>query len=144
MSFAAIPIQMISAPNFFVELSDERWEVIDPNSQDLWFQLSIDDNLGLRRYTPVAGSSISVIFQRADAFQTAGVGLARLQSETRTITKNGIADSNDRSLWKVSMTSLDIEGILSGTVKFTLTESGSAKTWVQNYFIKKNITDPGF
>jgi len=135
---------MITAPNFYSELPDDRWEIIDPNTQTLWLQLNVDDSLGLRRYVPASGSSISVIFQRADAFALSGVKLNRLQSETRTITKTATANADDRSLWSISMTAQDVSGVVSGTVKFSITESAVTQVWLQNYFVKKNLTDPGF
>ena len=135
---------MISAPNFYSALLDQRWQITDPNAQTLWLQLSIDDNMGFRRYVPAAGSLLSVIFQRADAFALGGAPYNRLQSESRTITKTASANSDDRSLWSISLTTADVMGIIGGTVKFTLTESGAETTFVQNYFLKKNLTDPGF
>ena len=142
--FQAIPLDVITAPNFWTELPDNRWVITDPNAQALWFHLHIEDSLGSRSYIPAAGSTMSVIFQRADAFAVDGIRLNRLQHETQTVTKAGVVNADDRSLWSISMTSADITGVVSGTVKFELTESGTTTTWIQNYFLKKTMTEAGF
>lgn len=144
MKISAIPLQVISAPNFFTELENDRWEITDPNAQTLWLQLAVDDSLGMRRYIPTAGATLSVIFQRSVEFNLDGVRINRLQSQDQTVTKTASANADDRSMWQINLTSADAVGILSGTVKFTLTESGTPNTWVQNYFLKKNLTEPGF
>jgi hypothetical protein len=144
MTFIATPIEMISAPNFFSELKDNRWMVTDPNAQTLWFQLEIIDNLGQRRYIPAGGSTMSVVFQRADEFSTDNSTRGRLQNQVRTVTKAATANVSDASLFSISLTTADITGIVSGTVKFTLTEAAVPTTWVQNFFIRKSLTAPGF
>ena len=144
MQLAAAPIQIISAPNYYKPIKDNRWELINPNQQTLSFQLSISDELGFRRFIPASGSSITVEFQRADSFQVNVLSNSRLQSETRTVSKSATVNSDDRSLWSISLTTADVQGVVSGTVKFTLTQSGVATTWVQNYFLKKNLTNAGF
>lgn len=144
MKFIATPLLMVTQPNFFQELADNRWELINPNAQVLWLQLKVDDSLGLRRYIPAAGSLLSVVFQRADDFQMSTTPRTKLQVESRSITKTATTNMDDRSLWNISLTSQDVAGVLSGTVKFSLTEAGVVNTWVQNYFLKKNMTDPGF
>lgn len=144
MSLTSTPINMISAPNTFSVLSSGRWEITDPNAQELWLQINTDDQLGFRRYIPAAGATLSVLFQRADSFSVDGVRLSRLQANSQSVTKTATADTNDRSLWKISLTPQDTQTILSGTVKFALTEGTTTTTWVQNYFLKKNLTEAGF
>ena len=144
MTFIATPIEMISAPNFFSVLKDNRWLVTDPNAQTLWFQLEIIDSLGQRRYVPSVGSTLSVIFQRADEFSTDGSSRGRLQNQVRTVTKVATANVSDASLFSIALTTTDITGIVSGSVKFTFTEAAVPTTWVQNFFIRKSLTAPGF
>lgn len=144
MSYVAKPIQVISAPNYYKELSDGRWEIIDPNTQTLSFQVCIDDELGLRRFIPAAGSTFSVIFQRLATFETQTLLRGGLKYEDNTVTKTATVNSDDRSLWTITLTQADVQAIRSGTVKFVLTQSSVDSTWVQNYFIKKNLTEAGF
>lgn len=145
MPFTIAPISMISSPNNYTVLKDARWSIVSPNAQDLWGQLQVSDALGLRRYVPASGSTLSVVFQRGDLVSTSStIRYDRLDTTTRSVTKNATLDSNDRSLIKIAMNTADIQGVMSGTVKFTLTEGAVVTTWVQNWALMKSLTDPGF
>lgn len=140
--FKVIPLDVISAPNHFTPLPNNRWEVINPNAQTLWFQLQIVDSLGARRYMPAAGSTLQVVFQRSDLI--ANDNLNRLTNTSRNVTKTATANADDRSLYSIAMTTQDIQNIVSGSTKYTLTEGATTTTWVFDWSIMKTLTDPGF
>jgi len=140
-TFKAVPLDMISAPNYWAPFADGRWTVTDPNATTLWLQLQISDALGSRRYMVATGGTLSVIFQRADSFTTnQGV----LSQTSQGISVSGAVNANDRSLFSVALTQQQVQGIVSGTVKFSLTEGSSTTTWVQDYLLSKSLTRPGF
>jgi len=143
MDFKAVPIDMISEPNTFSVLPDDRWVIEGSNAKDLWFQLNVVDSLGERRYLVPSGSTLEVIFQRADLIESQGARRF-LSNETRTVTKNAVAHADDASLFKVSLTSSDVSNIVSGTVKFVLTEPSATYEWLMNWALLKKSTDPGF
>lgn len=142
--FSAIPIDMISEPNVFAPLPNSEWVLTNPNAQSLWFTLSKSDTLSTRRYIPTAGSSLVVIFQRRDDVQINGIRRNRLESTSQSVTKTAVVSTDDKSMYKIDLTTTDVQTILSGTVKFTLTEDSADNTWVQNWAIRKNLTDAGF
>lgn len=145
MGFKAVPIDVISAPNVFSELQDGAWIITSPNAQTLWFRLDTIDSLGQRPYIAGVGGAftLNVIFQRADTFTINSSNLNQLDSSANTITKPATANVNNGSLFSFQLTSTDVAGILSGTVKFTLAEVVTT-TWVQNWALSVKLTDPGF
>ena len=142
MGFKAVPLNMIQAPNYYKELKDNRWSITAPNAQSFWLQLNLTDELGQRRYIPSAGSSLQVEFQRSGEFSLQSN--RKMMVDTRTIIKNASVNADDKSLWSFNLSESEIQGVVSGTVKFTLIESGANKVWVQNYFLKKDSTEAGF
>lgn len=142
--YLAIPLQVVELPNFFQPLMDDRWIITSPNAQELYFQLSIQDGLGTRRFIPAAGATINVIFQRMDEFQSTPTRFSQLESQTQTVTKPAVPNADDRSLWKISLNSDDVQKVRSGTVLFELSQSGTTTKFVQNYFLKRKLTNPGF
>ena len=145
--FKAIPIEVLSSHNYYSPLPNGAWVITDPNQTSLSFRLDIDDALGQRPYVASSGSLISVIFQRASAIsliQSPTNSFSIQQEESQTVTKTASMDTNNPSIWSFSLTSQDVSAILSGTVKFTLTESSSSTTWLQNWAIQKELTSKGF
>lgn len=140
MAFKAVPIDMITAPNYFAPLSESRWTIIDPNAVTLWFQLQIEDSLGTRRYMVASGATMTVAFQRADSFTLSQNALAQA---AQGLSLPATANANDRSLFSLALTSQSVQTIVSGTVKFTLVESGVTTAWTQNHFLSKKLTAQG-
>ena len=143
MSFLIAPIQMVSAPNYWAELGGSRWEIVGPNAVDLWFRIDIVDTLGHRSYTTAPGALLSVTFQRSNSIAIS-TDMKQLSYTDRTVYKNALIDSNNRSLAKISLTTADVSGVVSGTVKFELTEGIAKSCWVQNWMLIKKPTDAGF
>lgn len=141
MTFKAVPLDMISAPNYFAPLAEPRWTILDPNAVTLWFQLYIEDTLGTRRYITASGATMTVAFQRADAF---ALSQNQLTQTAQGLSLPATAHANDRSLFSLALTSQSVQTIVSGTVKFTLVESSVTTTWVQNHALSKKLTAPGF
>ena len=135
MEYKVVAIEMISAPNSFAYKNPNEFHLIGGNAKDLWFQLNISDALGERRYIPTAPMTMKVIFQRGDGVNFGQAGT--------TISKTAVQDADDKSLFKVSVSAADSLGVTSGTVKFELTEVGVKTTWVQNWFLKRELTDGG-
>lgn len=142
--FKAVPIDMISAPNFYSVLPSNRWEIVSPNAQSLWFQLYIVDGLGSRPYVPASGSSMTVTFQRADLISLTNTPPPTLTNTSKNVVKTAIIDPNNRSLMRIDMTSQNIQDIVSGTAKFVLTEGATSTTFLANWSVFKKLTDPGF
>jgi hypothetical protein len=140
-TFKAIPLDMISAPNYFAPLEPSSWNIVSPNTQTLWFGLQVEDSLGARRYMVATGASLTVTFQRADSFTTSQ---GKLTQTSQGIDKLASAHANDRSLFSFSLTSQDVGSIVGGTVKFKLIEGATETIWLQNYLITKQLTSPGF
>lgn len=145
MEFKIKPVEMISSPNYYAPLPDNRWIIKNSDAQTLWFQLFISDSLGDRPYTPSSSDTFKIEFLRADNFQSDTV-LRTLQSTSRTIEKVASMNSSNRSLMSITLTSADVSTILSGSVRLTFTDSANTRTctWSANYIIKKELTDPGF
>lgn len=144
MSFKSVPLDMISAPNFWAPAKNNRWELIDPNAVTLWFRLNIVDSLGERSYVTASGAAMTVIFQRADLIQVdRSIIPQKLTNTAQSVTKTASVHATDKSLFSFTLTAQDVQNIVSGTVKFTLVESGVTTTWVQNYLLQKSLTSPG-
>ncbi len=143
MSFLSIPLDMISAPNYYAPAANGMWVLTNPNQQTLWFSLTLNDSLGQRPYTPGNGATLNLTFQRADLINLSPINNGTLINTIQTLVKPATAFTANRTLWSVSLNAQDINTALSGTVKFTLTDSGNVTTWLQNWLIKKMQTDPG-
>lgn len=140
MSFKALPLDMISVPNYYGLSKDGMWVVTNQNQQTLWMALEISDSLGDRPYVPANGATLTWTFQRADLLS---VNMGSLVNTNQTLIKNATPNAANRSLWSVALTQLDSQVALSGTIKFTLLESGVPTVWLQNWVVKKLMTDPG-
>ncbi|MEM4379317.1 MAG: hypothetical protein QXL01_01340 [Thermoplasmatales archaeon] len=139
--FKAIPLDMISAPNSYSVLPGGIWEVTSPNAQTLWFQLQIIDSLGARRYVAASGATITATFRRMDLISSLN---GSINQTNRDVVKTAVFHANDRSLLSISMTSQDIQNIVSGGVLFSFTEGANTSKWIQDWLLKKKLTDPGF
>jgi hypothetical protein len=146
MSFKDVPISIISAPNYYSILPNNRWEVISPNAQNLSFQLRIVDGLGERPYVPASGSLMTVTFQRSNliALSTVPTLPSNLTYTPRDVVKTPSQDPNNGSLYTIAMTTQDVTGIVSGSTLFTLVESGQSTTWLFDWSVFKKLTSPGF
>lgn len=142
MTFKVIPIDMISAPNYWAPLAEKMWTITSPNAQVLWFSLCVDDALGLRPYSPAAGATIVATFQRSDLISVGTRGT--LVNTVQNVTKNGTFNAQARNICSLSLTPLDAAAVASGSIKLDFTESGVTTTWLQNWAIKKLLTDPGY
>ncbi len=143
-NYLAIPLYVVELPNFFQPILDGRWTITSPNAQKLYFQLAVLDGLGTRRFIPSAGATMNVVFQRMDEFQTTPKRVNQLESQSQTITKPATPHVDDRSLWTLDLNQEDVKQVRSGTVLFDLTQSGVTTRFVQSYFLKRKLTDPGF
>jgi len=139
--FKVIPIDMISAPNFWAPLPEPRWTVYEPNASTLWMQLMIDDSLGERRYIAAGGAALTVTFQKADSLASTQ---GKLVYTPQSIDALGAFNANDRSLVSITLTADQVKTLVSGTVKFKLLEGVTNTTWVQNHCITKKSASPGF
>lgn len=133
------PIEMVSAPNFWAPSGKDYWTVTANVPVTLHGVLEITDSLGTRPYTPVAGATLSALFQRGDQ-----IGHVTPNQSPQSITKAAALDANSRSLVSIALTAQDATTIVGGTIVFTLTETGVSKRWTQNWAIKKLNTTPGF
>ena len=132
MKIKVAALDMIQAPNIFSYIDDNKWAVKGANATVLWGQLFIMDSLSLRRYIPAVGATLQLTFLRADVPGT---------NTSRTLNKLVTFSSDDRSLFSLSLSSSEIDGIVSGGVTFKLTEGASVQTWIQDWAIRKeNVT----
>jgi len=131
--FKIVAIDMIDIPNDFKEGS---WSVTPSVGTKLYFQLQVEDSLGARRYIPAPGSTVMVEFPRARS-------LTASNPVQQTISKSAIQLPDDKSLFYLNLTTTDTQGIISGTVKVTFTESGQQNIFLQNYFITRKPTIAG-
>ena len=140
--FKISPIEMISAPNYWSVNKDKTWVIVSPNQQALWLLLNISDAMGDRPYTSAVNATLTVTFQRADAI-TRVFPSTQLTNIPQSVVKAATANAQNRSLWTIALTSQDVQTLTSGTVKFDLTENGNTTTWLENWMVKKMLTDPG-
>lgn len=127
------PVEIFSINDFQII---GEWNIADGTATTISFILTKTDSLGERRYVPATGSTVQLSFLRARA--------ATSNSTALTITKTGIAKSEDRSMYDVALTAADTENIISGGVKLTINEGGSTTSVNVPYVIKKSYADPGF
>lgn len=144
MDFKAVPIDLVSEPNVWQTLPNSRWVLTNPNAQTIAFILHAVDALGERRYVPTSPFTMQVIFQRRDKVSIDGVRRNVLTSEEQTVTKTATVSSFDDSMFKVALTTSDVDTILPGTVKFYLSEPTKTTVWLQNWALEKKMTNPGF
>lgn len=141
-NFKVVPLEVVSAPNYYSMLPNKRWDIINPNAQTLWFQLNIVDNLGERRYIPATGSTLEATFKRSD-IMVAGPRANQFTNTSQSVVKVCTANASDKSLYSISMTTQDIQAIVGGSVQFKLTESGVSTTWLFDWGVYKKLTDAG-
>jgi hypothetical protein len=136
MTIKIAALDMISAPNYYSYVSDNKWSVKSGNSVTLYGQLFIVDSLSERRYIPAAGATLQATFLRSDTPGT---------NTSRTLNKMATLNASDRSLFSLALSSSEVDGIVSGGITFTLNEGSSAITvWVMDWGIKKTNTSSGF
>lgn len=127
------PIEMISSPNFFSEAIE--WSVVASSTGSFWFQIKVKDNLSIRRWIPAAGASIKVEFMRARS--------VAINQPSQTFSKTAVQDLQDKSLWRVDLTQQDTSLLISGTVRFILTEGSVVNVITQPYFVTKTMIGAG-
>lgn len=143
MKFYWTPLEVLSAPNDFTEI--KQWNVTAGTAETLWLRLMIHDSYGDRRYIPPAGSgptitTVKVTFQRARQSVLGSVDTSQTFEVSATV------NTDDRSMWSFSLTAAQMNMLISGTVKVTLTiggTSGTVYTMNKAYAIKKTLTDSG-
>jgi hypothetical protein len=141
MSYKAVPIDMISAPNFYAEFGDGMWVIAGTSAVTLWLQLNIVDALGERRFITGNSAVLQAIFQRSDLFAQQN---NQLTQTPRSLTKTATAHAQDKSLFSIALTSQDVQTIVGGSIKFTLTDTSINDTWIQDWIVQKKLIDPGF
>lgn len=140
MTFKAVPLDMINEINYFSEM--DSWEIIGNNAIDLWFQLRIVDGLGERRYMTADSDTLTAVFQRADRIES--LGTRRILTNTsQSVSKTATVHADDASLFKIELTSQDVQNIVSGTIKFTFEETSKTSEWLMNWAVSKQLTEPG-
>lgn len=145
MKFFSQAIQMISAPNMFIPHIDNLWSISDSVAVDLWFQITIQDQLGVRRYLPEALSNVQAVFLRPDELSIAQTAPVKAMAEPKTLTKMAVADPQDSSLYKLAMTLEDVKAIHSGSVKFIITQPTlPIIEYVTDNFLTKTYTSAGW
>lgn len=142
MALKALPIDVISLPNYYSPSDGNRWEIAS-SAITLNLQLQIDDNLGQRRYVAASGAVLKVTFYRADLIQNTGSNYS-LVNTGRDVVKTCAVNANDRSLWSVALTSQDVGNIVSGSTVWELTEGATVTTWQAPYSIYKKQVGRGF
>lgn len=139
MNFKVVPINMITSPNDYGNLPNGQWVILSNAAATLWFQLNKVDIIGERRYIPQAGSTMQVIFPRADTYSQPATG--NITVTQNTITKTASPLVQDNSIFSFAITGQDASNIVSGSVKFNLTIAGVSYNWIQNYVVKKLSAD---
>lgn len=137
MLLKLIPVNVISAPNFWSATKESFWTVTANQPNDLWGLLTIVDSLGSRAYVPALGSTLQILFQRGDY-------IGSITNQNLSVTKTAAMDTNNRALMKIGLIAQEATNIISGTAVFTLTEGAVVQKWTQNWAIKKINTSAGF
>ena len=132
-----VPINMITAPNFWSVSKETSWSITAGQATDLWGLLTVVDSLGTRPYVPALGSSLQALFQRGDY-------IGSITNQQLSVTKTAVMDTNFRALVKFAIVAQEATNIVSGTVVFTLTEGAAVNKWGANWAIKKINTTAGF
>jgi hypothetical protein len=127
------PIEMITSPNFFKIIPE--WNIIGGNSSSIWFQLQVVDSLGTRRWLPATGAVMKLEFMRA---RSTAVG-----QTTQTFQKTAAQDAADKSMFRVDLSAADTQMIISGSVKFLLTEGAATTTFQESFILKRTLTGAG-
>lgn len=135
MKLSFVPIDMIASPNSYTQLSE--WSVTQGTGERLYLQLQVSDALGTRRYMPATGATLTVTFTRA---RSSSLGATDTQ---QTFTVTGTVVSEDRSMWYVTLTSTQVNTLITGTVTAALTEGTTVYTLNKSYAIKKIYTGSG-
>lgn len=140
MAYQLLALDMFQAPNNYAPTPGGTFNLTEPNAQTLWFQLQVSDSLGVRRFIPPNGTSLTLEFQRANKF----VGTNRAPQESaQTVLKTATPNTDDRSLFSVALTTQDVTQIRSGTLKVNITTAGVTTSFVDNFAVRKKLTDPG-
>lgn len=137
MLLKMIPINLITAPNFWSVSKETFWSITSGQATELWGLLTIVDSLGTRPYVPALGSSLQALFQRGDY-------IGSVSNQQLSVTKSAAMDVNFRAVMKFVIAAPEATNIVSGTAVFTLTEGATINKWGQNWSIKKINTSAGF
>jgi hypothetical protein len=87
-----------------------------------------------QRYIPAAGASLQVLFLRGTSVS------ATPTSQTVQIVASA-PYTDDRSIWKVDLTSTQVDQIVSGGMQLSLTESAVTTTYfVKDVIVKVPVT----
>ena len=140
MSFSLLPIEVVSAPNFYSPVASGTFDLISSIPATLNFLLMINDNLGPRPYFAAMAATLTLTFARMNQFAPGRVNpIETPQSLTKTATRN----VQNPALYSLTLTTQDVQAIRSGSLTFTLVENGVATTTTTNWAVTKKLTDPG-
>ena len=135
MKLSFSPVDMLLAPNNWSLLS--QWSVLQGAAERLYLQLQVMDSLGVRRYIPASGTTVTLTFTRA---RSATLGTT---DTAQTVTVSCTSVTDDRSMWYADLTAAQVTTIITGTVKATVTEGTTVYVLNKAYAIKKTATGTG-
>lgn len=135
---AIYSVQPIEYTNVNLFLPMSAWTVSHNSPTSIAFMLLITDGMGTRRFIAPAGSSVKLSFVKSRA--------PVVGSNAQLIAKTSVqlAPTEDRSLFKVDLTSTDTATLITGGMILSVTISGVE--YVSNIpnVIVKNMNQPGF
>lgn len=143
MLFKILPVEIIQSPNYYSILPDGAWNVYDETSTVLGLLLQVSDSLGSRPYIVSSGDTLQAEFPRSDSLAIQSGTRGTVNSTSRAVIKTCDVDSNNKSLFTISLTSVDISNIISGSMKFTFKYGTVTRTWLESYIVIKKINDVG-
>lgn len=109
-------------------------DIIEGNAGDWYIQLwNTTENV---RYSAPIGASVEVRFLRTNTIQA-------LPANQDVIVPLVVADSSDRSIWKITLSSAQTNTIISGGCKIAITVSGVVKVWPVDNIVNRRRSIPG-
>jgi len=140
MSFSLLPIEVISAPNYYSPMASGTFDLVGANPATLNFLLMINDNLGPRPYFAAMAATLTLTFARMNQFAP---GRANPIETPQSLTKTATRNVQNPALYSLALTTQDVQAIRSGSLTFTLVENGVATSTITNWAVTKKLTDPG-
>jgi hypothetical protein len=139
LSFSTLDYYNINSFSF-----TEGWQVPNNSAITLYFMLTQSDSLGVRRFLPVAGSTVQLNFFRQRSINQGAPGVSPGGTGAQTISKfAAIIDSRDSSVYSVQLTPADTSAIISGSVQLVITSNGSPLSYSVPYAVKKIQSSAG-
>lgn len=125
----AKPLDYVDVNHFTIV---DRLELIQGNSAICYVQLFDGDN----RYVPQAGSTIQIKFPRA-------MSVAATPANQDVVVTLSVADPRDTSVYSMSLSSAQVDSIVSGGVKLIIISGGNTKTYPVDNFVRRRSNSPG-